>query len=495
MKKLIMLALLASSINVFGQVPSYISTVGLKAYYPFNGNANDESGNGNNGTITGATLSVDRFANPNKAYSFNGTNAFINTNFKSGFGNSISLVAWMKTNQSTPAGIVCSRSGPGMLNGLESNGIDVGLDLTDSTNIPYQTYTTGTNYSDNNWHFIVGTFDGITSKIYVDGVLKKSNTFSINIRVGANFKIGVDDMYNRYFNGLLDDICIYNRALTASEITTLYTGCTFSNGSINPSGSTTFCQGGNVSLNCSAIGTPYTYQWKLNNSIITGATNSSYIANQSGSYVVLVDSNGCKSTSQSVIITVNPNPTVSINSLGNFINVNQAPITLIGNPVGGVFIGQGVSGNTFSPVTAKLGMKTVTYNYKDGNGCSNSASSSTNVFDTIGCLSYISIIDILKSDTTSKGIFIRQLQTDLENKDDTVYIASAITGDTLKISIHTSISATSQVFNSLKVFPNPASTILNIVLDNSGYFTATLTGITGQTIITSISVNKVSIIR
>ena len=44
---------------------------GLVAYYPFNGNANDESGNGYNGTVYGATLTYDRFGNPNSAYSFN----------------------------------------------------------------------------------------------------------------------------------------------------------------------------------------------------------------------------------------------------------------------------------------------------------------------------------------------------------------------------------------------------------------------------------------
>jgi hypothetical protein len=49
----------------------------LLAYYPFNGNANDESGNGNNGTTYGPTLTDDRFGNPNSAYLFNGINAFI----------------------------------------------------------------------------------------------------------------------------------------------------------------------------------------------------------------------------------------------------------------------------------------------------------------------------------------------------------------------------------------------------------------------------------
>ena len=62
----------------FGQtVPSYIPTSGLVGWWPFNGNANDESGNGNNGMVNGATLTSDRFGNTNSAYNFNGMNDFI----------------------------------------------------------------------------------------------------------------------------------------------------------------------------------------------------------------------------------------------------------------------------------------------------------------------------------------------------------------------------------------------------------------------------------
>lgn len=53
------------------QAQSFL-TNGLTAYYPFNGNANDASGNGNNGTVNGATLTADRFGNANSAYRFNG---------------------------------------------------------------------------------------------------------------------------------------------------------------------------------------------------------------------------------------------------------------------------------------------------------------------------------------------------------------------------------------------------------------------------------------
>ena len=59
-------------------VPSYVPTNGLVGWWPFNGNANDESGNGNNGIVNGATLTQDRFGNLNQAYSFDGSNDNIN---------------------------------------------------------------------------------------------------------------------------------------------------------------------------------------------------------------------------------------------------------------------------------------------------------------------------------------------------------------------------------------------------------------------------------
>ena len=69
----------ASMINGMAQVPSYVPANGLVGWWPFNGNANDESGNGNNGTVNGATLTSDRFGTNNKAYLFDGVDDKINT--------------------------------------------------------------------------------------------------------------------------------------------------------------------------------------------------------------------------------------------------------------------------------------------------------------------------------------------------------------------------------------------------------------------------------
>ena len=72
MKKnlLLITILFACGTSIFAQVPSYVPTNGLVGWWPFNGNANDESGNGNNGTVNGATLTSDRFGNVNMAYDF-----------------------------------------------------------------------------------------------------------------------------------------------------------------------------------------------------------------------------------------------------------------------------------------------------------------------------------------------------------------------------------------------------------------------------------------
>ncbi|MBK7558794.1 MAG: hypothetical protein IPI54_11195 [Chitinophagaceae bacterium] len=68
MKKLLLPLLLAANV-CFAQVDL---NLGLKAYYPFSGNANDISGNNNNPVFNNATLTADRLGNPNSAYHFNG---------------------------------------------------------------------------------------------------------------------------------------------------------------------------------------------------------------------------------------------------------------------------------------------------------------------------------------------------------------------------------------------------------------------------------------
>ena len=116
--------------------------------------------------------------------------------------------------------------------------------LTPKTNVPYAistvaggqflimnnsttyTATATTDINDNEWHHIVGTYDKTAMKIYIDGTLEDTNTdFSGNLPiVDGNLRIGADyqPIPDNFFNGLIDEARIYNRALSADEIAEQY---------------------------------------------------------------------------------------------------------------------------------------------------------------------------------------------------------------------------------------------------------------------------------
>lgn len=136
--------------------------------------------------------------------------------------------------------------------------------------------------------------------------------------------------------------------------------------SISAAGPTTFCQGGNVTLNASGGSS---YLWS------TGAITSSINVTQSGNYSVQVSNGSCGVNSTTITVVVNPLPNVQF-SMGNDTSfcVFSNPLTLTGgSPAGGTYSGPGIIGNTFYPGAAGTGYVTLTYDYTDGNGCYNSA--------------------------------------------------------------------------------------------------------------------------
>jgi len=217
---------------------SLMPSNGLVAYYPFTGNANDSSGNGNNGTVYGATLTTDRFGNANNAYSFNGTNNYIQTNFQGIVGsNSRTLAFWAK---STSSYNMCGASwgvdtaGKGFFGELNYHGNGITADIASE----YITYTPTASTSDGKWHHYTYTFDSSNPAIvnsinvYMDGI-QLTNIFSefLDPSISLNtegiypLQIGkcVSPVWPVWFSGSLDEIRIYNRALTQSEITYLAT--------------------------------------------------------------------------------------------------------------------------------------------------------------------------------------------------------------------------------------------------------------------------------
>ena len=215
--------------------PSYVPTDGLVGWWPFNGNANDESGNGNNGTVNGATLTEDRFGGCNKAYEFDGMNDYIEVQNSSDFNlPNFSISIWIQNNSlatDTPTFIINKGCIPdGVFTSTEMSfriyAHDANGQYISDIWCPNRSFLAGPSYN-SNWFHLSMTYDGTTMSLYVDGVLVESisqtgqlSNNEYSMLIGArNF---LDCALDSYFDGRLDDIGIWNRALTQEEITDLY---------------------------------------------------------------------------------------------------------------------------------------------------------------------------------------------------------------------------------------------------------------------------------
>ncbi len=144
------------------------------------------------------------------------------------------------------------------------------------------------------------------------------------------------------------------------------------------------CEGASTALTASGADT---YAWSPTTGLdATNVASVNASPASTTSYVVTgTDLNGC-SGSNSVTVTVNALPSVSFNGLNAQYDDTDLPVTLIGNPAGGVFSGPGMSGSMFDPSIAGVGGPyTITYSYTDANGCSNSYSQSVLINQGYNC--------------------------------------------------------------------------------------------------------------
>ncbi|MSR71452.1 MAG: LamG domain-containing protein [Candidatus Taylorbacteria bacterium] len=174
--------------------------------------ATDSSGNRNTGTITGASYVGGKLG---KALSFSGTNT-VSLGTVGGYSNAVTIAAWVKhTSSDTWDDIVAGGCGDFLLGFNGSNELRWG----GQCNNPFAGLTYATNI-DGAWHHVIATYDGSTAALYVDGVLVSSGAASGSFTPGA-LTIGSSGA-SEYYNGLIDDVRIYSRALTAAEVRTLY---------------------------------------------------------------------------------------------------------------------------------------------------------------------------------------------------------------------------------------------------------------------------------
>ncbi len=236
MKLMLVLLLLVNTCFAQNEVKD-----GLKAWYPFNGNADDASGNNNNPIFNNATITNDRFGNPNSAYHFNGVYQYMRIPNKPSlnFRNQITLSVWVR-----PTGFyygVCHASqiiskGGGNYNpgnyalrfddALYSTGTGCNGSKCDTLHQNFRGTGTvlkpyaGDFIKKNKWYNVLYTNDGKMAKLYVDCELKYAVAFPETFTNDEDLFFGKSDdtLFPFWLNGDLDDILIYDRALNDKEI-------------------------------------------------------------------------------------------------------------------------------------------------------------------------------------------------------------------------------------------------------------------------------------
>lgn len=235
MKRLIGMLLLFFGFPVLA---SGAPTSGLVAYYPFEGDANDESGNGNHGTVVGATLTTDRFGNEDSAYDFDGIGDWIRVEHSEELDlkTDLSVVAFIKYRSIAPMhsqivyyGDTRGSHDPYL---IYLNDSDQKLVFRTDVDAGSQTVTVESpeTMEPGIWYFVAGTKENLSGKqklkLYVNGDIvgqvETSGTINYDtsnmwLAIGA---VDLGDWQN--FDGVIDDVYIYNRALSVTEIEELY---------------------------------------------------------------------------------------------------------------------------------------------------------------------------------------------------------------------------------------------------------------------------------
>ena len=197
-------------------VPSHAAppSTGLVAYYPFDGNANDASGNGYHGTLHGPVPCADRYGVTGHAYAFDGINDWIGVardNFVK--GNDLTVSLWLRVAGANPPVqfVTCSDFSVFM------NGMNVGLAIS----IPHTNSALHALPGTGLWVHFAGTYDGSYIRIYLNGTLAAKQLHAGTIS-DPDQDLVIGGLSGTYWQGELDDLRIYQRTLSNAEVQDLY---------------------------------------------------------------------------------------------------------------------------------------------------------------------------------------------------------------------------------------------------------------------------------
>ena len=266
MKRLLLLITICSPFISFAQVPIYTPTNGLVGWWGFNGNANDGSGNGNNGAVNG-TVPFIQDRNGISLSAIQGGQGYITIStgfFNFGYNDAFTISLWFTQSTNSSGRIISTENPEGQFRistyGSGINAIQFGNYL----NYIYDTIL------DSQWHNYTFSYDNGTGIKYVDGISEGS--FSLNnqelLNYGSPFTIGAKaaPAFDKW-NGNIDDIGVWNRALTECEIKDLYEGslgncCTPNPIIAQPVDITVPINGSGIFSTSTSITSP-TYQWQM----------------------------------------------------------------------------------------------------------------------------------------------------------------------------------------------------------------------------------------
>ncbi len=229
-----------------------VSNQNLVGYWPMNEGrgsiAHDFSGGGNNGTLAGATLPSWVNGKRAGALNFDGSTSRVNLGSVTTPVN-VTISAWIKTSSAAQRPIFSNR-GSGAYYGITGGKFFIYYNSATPAGI-----SSNRAVNDNQWHLVTWTNDGSTSILYIDGLQDSAPAQTRGSQSGTAY-IGWDSANNEYFPGSIDDLRIYSRVLSPSEVQKLYS-----------MGETTLNANQNNRLTSGLLG-----YWTFNGADISGTT-------------------------------------------------------------------------------------------------------------------------------------------------------------------------------------------------------------------------------
>jgi hypothetical protein len=367
MKQFVLYFSIIFSFGLVAQVPSYVPQYGLLGYYPFNGNPNDVSANAANLTNNNAVLTADRFGTANAAYSFNGINQnLINStpNFTFNPASSFTISFWYNRNNTATNGVL-------IMNATNAANNFIWLFQAGATNSQYGTnkqqfswiwaQTTSTTST---WTHIVCVYNAGAMTLYKNNVQVATGTFTHTNVTSAVMPLYVGrGVGGDYYNGKMDDIGIWNRALTTCEINDLYNSSN-SLTTVTAGPDVVSCNNQAITLNGSGA-VNYFWNQNVSNGVpFTPTTNGTYL-------VTGFNANGCSQWDETNVtlgqlsinagqdLSVCPGDTVTLSASGaqsytwnNSVSNNQAFVV----NQSGTYIATGVDGSCTDTDTLQINM-------------------------------------------------------------------------------------------------------------------------------------------